>query len=86
MNSYVELKKKQEKELQDKIKEDKVGDKFIYDMFLYEMANHEYIISLDIRETLQALNLTLEDVMNDKALTNGLILAKEEYFRSYEVM
>lgn len=47
-------------------------DTFIYDMFYYELGNHEYVITYSIVDTLDALNLTLDEVMKDKRLMDAL--------------
>jgi hypothetical protein len=69
-------------EMQEAIQADSDGTGFIKDMFLYELANHEYCITYDLEPTLAALNLSEDDVLNDKRLLNGLKLAKAEYIRS----
>lgn len=48
------------------------GSGFIYDMFLYELRNHEYIITQDVEETLEALNISNKDLAENEALLNGL--------------
>lgn len=48
------------------------SDSFIYDMFDYELANHEYSYTHDISDTLAALDLTEDQVRNDKRLLNAL--------------
>lgn len=60
------------------ILDDKDGTGFIKDMFLYELDNHEYSYTGDLEPTLDALGLTEDDVLHDKALLNGLKLAKKE--------
>ena len=60
------------KELQDAIAADLTGEGFIYDMFLYELANHEYCITGDVEETLDAVGLTYEEVQADDRLLHGL--------------
>lgn len=67
------------KRIEDAIAEDKTGEGFIKDMFLYELANHEYCVTYDLRDTLEALDLTINEVMNDPRLKLGLELAKNEY-------
>lgn len=61
------------------IEEDKTGEGFIKDMFLYELANHEYCITYELEDTLNALDLTYGDIMNDDRLRLGLELARNEY-------
>lgn len=60
------------------ILDDKDGTGFIKDMFLYELDNHEYSYTGDLEPTLDALGLTEDDVLHDKALFNGLKLANNE--------
>lgn len=71
-------------EAQAAIDEDTDGTGFIKDMFLYELANHEYCITYDLEPTLDALNLTEDQVLENPKLMKGLKLAREEYLRSYE--
>ncbi len=71
-------------EAQAAIDEDQDGNGFIKDMFLYELANHEYCITYDLEPTLDALNLTEDQVLNNPRLLKGLKLAREEYLRSCE--
>ena len=51
---------------------DPTGDGFIYDMFYYELNNHEYIITGDVDDTLDALNITAADLDANPALRHGL--------------
>lgn len=73
-----QLTKRHKEELLEQIRADESGKGFIYDMFLYELCNHEYCITLDIEDTLEALGLTYEQISESQALQNGLELAKEE--------
>lgn len=57
---------------------DQTGDGFIYDMFLYELQNHEFIITQDTRETLDALEITEADLKERPALRHGLNKAIKE--------
>ena len=54
------------------IENDTTGDGFIYQMFDYELSNHEYIVSGDVSNTLDALGLTHDEVNSDKRLLHGL--------------
>lgn len=63
------------KELDEAIAADETGEGFIYDMFRYELANHEYCITGDVEETLDAVGLTYEEVKADARLMLGLQLA-----------
>ena len=71
-------------EAQAAIDADTDGTGFIKDMFLYELANHEYCITYDLEPTLDALNLTEDQVLENPKLMKGLKLAREEYLRSCE--
>lgn len=77
--TFNELFNNKAKRIDEAIAEDKTGEGFIKDMFLYELANHEYCITYDLEDTLYALDLTYDEVMNDERLLRGLTLAKNEY-------
>ncbi len=66
------------KEEKDLIEQDKTGDGYIKDMFLYELENHEYGYTRELDDTLDALELTYEQVMESPNLKHGLELAKKE--------
>jgi len=74
-----EMLDRHEKERKDAIEADSTGDGYIFDMFLFELANHEYGYTWDIASTLEALDLTLEDVEKSRALKNGLEKAKARF-------
>ena len=78
-DAFHELFNNKAKRFDEAIAEDKTGEGFIKDMFLYELANHEYCITYDLEDTLYALDLTYDEVMNDERLLRGLTLAKNEY-------
>ena len=67
-----------DQELQEAIASDKTGDGFIYEMFLYELENHEYDVTMDLDETLDALDYTPEDIRADDRLRHGLEKARLE--------
>ena len=54
---------------------DKIGNGYIMEMFITELINHEYSYTQDETETLEALGITAEDLIANKALVNGLELA-----------
>ena len=66
------------------IKEDTSGDGFIYQMFSYELANHEYIITQDITETLDAVGISADDLETNPALTHGLKRAIDEIIKEQQ--
>lgn len=61
----------------EKIKNDLTGDGFIYDMFLYEMQNHEFCITGDISDTLDALNISNDAFESDSRYQNAYNKAKK---------
>lgn len=83
VKEFNNLMEKFDKEMKTEIDKDKDGMGFIKDMFLYELGNHEYIITGDLFDTLDALNLKIEDVIKSSKLKNGLELAKKEYLGEF---
>ena len=51
-------------------------------MFIYELANHEYCITYDLEETLNALGLSVEEINADERLLHGLNKAIEDYLKT----
>lgn len=84
LKAYTEMCQRTEKEMQEAIENDKTGEGFIKEMFKYELANHEYCITYELDDTLDALGLTIEEINNNQALKHGLELARKEYLKSYE--
>lgn len=66
------------KEHNDLIKADKTGEGYIKDMFVSELKNHEYGYTYELDDTLDALELTYEQVKNSPILSHGLELARKE--------
>ena len=77
--AYIELVNKLHNETQEAIKNDETGDGFVYQMFAYELDNHEYSVTYDLEETLDALGYTIEDIKNDRKLSHGLKKALKRY-------
>ena len=80
--AFFNMFERHNKEMQDAIAADATGDGFICDMFYDELANHEYCITYDLEETLDALNLTTEQVNADKRLLHGLNKAEKKYMKN----
>ncbi len=76
---YLAMRKRHKAEMQTAIAEDKTGDGFICDMFLYELANHEYCITYDLEDTLDALDLTADEINDDERLLHGMKKAIKLY-------
>ena len=81
--SFLTLLKNLENEKKKAIAEDTTGDGFIYDMFLYELANHEYCITLDVSDTLSALDISKEEIKKDTRLKHGLNKAIKVYLNNH---
>jgi hypothetical protein len=75
--AFGELIERHEKEMQAEIDKDETGEGFIKDMFYYELCNHEYSYTRDTESTLDALDLTIQEVRASEKLSHGLQLAKE---------
>ena len=56
---------------------------YVYNMFRYELANHEYCVREEDEDTLQSLNLTIEDVNKNNLLKEQLMKAKKDYMAQY---
>ena len=84
IESFLALINKTAAELKNAITADLTGDGFIFDMFVYELANHEYCITYDLDDTLDALGLTIEEIKADKRLHYGLNKAIKHYLKNYE--
>lgn len=66
------------RELAEQIEADKTGEGFIKDMFSTELANHEYILTGDASDALDALGITPAQIESSPALAHGLALAAAE--------
>ena len=82
--AFTTLINKTAAELKNAITADTTGDGFIFDMFVYELANHEYCITYDLEDTLDALGLTPEEVNADELLKHGLNKAIKHYLKNYK--
>ena len=47
-------------------------DEYLFSMFNYELANHEYCVTYDVTDALDALGLTLEEVNADPRMASAL--------------
>ena len=58
------------------------GEDYLFEMFKYELANHEYGYTQDLTDTLDALDLTMEEIKADPQMYDALkraIAAQEDY-------
>lgn len=74
----TELLDRHSRELKESIDKDKKGTGFIYQMFIYSLYYWEYSTTKNIKDALKSLDLTNEDINNNKALKTGLNLAIKE--------
>ncbi len=75
LEAYNKLWNDIRKEHNELIKADKTGEGYIKDMFVSELENHEYGYTYELDDTLDALELTIEDIENNSALKHGLEIA-----------
>jgi hypothetical protein len=80
-----EMYSRHDKELKKAIEDDLTGEGFIYDMFNYELSNHEYCVTYDVGDTLNALGFSIDDINNDKRLLHGLQLATKNQHEQHEM-
>ena len=83
-DAFCDLMNRLNSEKENAIAADLTGDDFIFDMFVYELANHEYCITYDLEDTLDALGLTAEEINADKRLTHGLNKAIKHYLKNHK--
>ena len=57
-------------------------DEFVYSAFYYELGNHEYCITLDPEDALDALCLTVEEMKKDSRLMKLFLAAKRDYLKN----
>lgn len=57
-------------------------DEYLFSMFNYELANHEYAYTYDLTDTLDALDLTIEEINANPRMADALkkAIAKQEAF------
>lgn len=78
VDAYNKMWDEIKKEHQKYIDNDKTGAGYIKDMFVSELENHEYCITHDLDDTLYALELSYEEIINSPTLKHGLELAQKE--------
>lgn len=57
---------------------------FLKSAFHYELANHEFCVTYELDDTLDALLLTYEQVNSDPVMKKALLEAKKEYLKNCE--
>ena len=61
-----------DQEIANAVNDPETGEEFAYQMFRYELDNHEYCLTCDEDETLEALGYSWEDIRANKNLSFGL--------------
>lgn len=74
-NDFLALADRVYQERQDALHDPETGYQFAVDMFRSELANHEYSYTGELEETLDALGLTMAEVLQDKTLSKALLEA-----------
>lgn len=77
---YHKLANKMEAEF----KENMQNFDFAKDAFACELADHEYIVTYDFTDALEALGLTLDEVIKNPMLSKALTEARDEYIKWHE--
>lgn len=78
-DAFLEMLDRHEQERQAAMEADKKGTGYLYEMFADELANQEYGYTYDLEDTLNALDLTMEQVENLPAMRRALICALKPY-------
>lgn len=74
--AYVEMGLKQIAEMQECYK----NEEFLLDAIVYELGNHEFCITYDKTDTIDALGLDMENEFHVKALEKAIALYLEQDF------
>jgi hypothetical protein len=69
---FYEMMERHDAEMKAAVDADATGEGFVFDMLNYELANHEYVITRDVSDTLRSLGFSIEDVRASDNLKNGL--------------
>ena len=77
-DAFAGMFKRHRQQCKEAMDADSTGEGFIREMFVTELANHEYTVTMDVSDTLDALNLTGEQVNASAPLRRGLALAIQD--------
>lgn len=75
-----ELMERQDKETKEAFKDDII----LHDAIVYELANHEYCVTYDETDTLRALGIGRNELMQDGRLADIFEKARADYLDSVE--
>lgn len=67
---------------QEALDDPETGRQFAFDMFYYELCNHEFCLTEDPEETLDALGFTWEDIKASAILSQELNRAENEIMKN----
>ena len=81
--ALISMLDRHEQEKWEAIHNDTTGEGFIFQMFDYELANHEYIITGQVDDTLRAVGISPEEVEKTPQLKHGLEKAQAAQFEHY---
>ncbi len=73
-----------ERERKEAIAADKTGNGYIYDMFNTELSNHEYVVTGDITDTLDALGMEYSDIVADQRIERAFHKARKNQKAFYD--
>lgn len=76
LNTFLENEKEMDKALED--------DDFLQSAFEFELANHEYIITYDIMDTLRALGISLKEYQESERMQRIMNQAIKNYKKDME--
>lgn len=60
------------------------NEEYLYQMFLYELGNHEYCITYELDDTLEACDISHEMLEENSLMKDCLLRAKKKYLESVE--
>ena len=80
--AFIDMFKWQNAEQKAALAAQKTGDEYAYQMFLHELGNHEYVITGDLSDTLDACGLSAEQINNDPKLRKALARAIKDYMEA----
>lgn len=79
-DAFHELTSRHSKEMKECMKD----EDFMVSAFKYELGNHEYCITYDYDDTLYALGLTEDDILNNEMYQRALYKAEKQYLANIE--
>ena len=80
--AFIDMFKRQNAEQKAALAAQKTGDVYAYQMFLCELGNHEYVITGNLSDTLDACGLSAEQINNDPKLRKALARAIKDYMEA----